>query len=237
VLSVVRWRRFLDDTAYALLPLVTFFGAAIVARLNIGERHILPIHPFALLLAGYAIAELCAEPRKPFRALLGALGLLAVIEFAIVCPHYLAFFNQFTAGPRNGHKYLLDSNIDWGQDLKGLKRWMDGRDVRHINLSYFGTADPAYYKIDCAYLPGGPFFDEKFVRRPALTGLCCRECDQPARRLSSRKRSRPLQAAAGPGADRGDWLLDLRVLGRPSVVEMTTAGRRLTRSGRLLPDR
>ncbi len=171
VLSVVRWRRFLDDTAYAFLPLVTFFGAAIMARLNIGERHILPIHPFALLLAGYAITELCAEPRKPFRVLLGALGLLAVIEFAIVCPHYLAFFNQFTGGPRSGHKYLVDSNLDWGQDLKGLKQWMDKRDVRHINLSYFGSADPAYYKIDCAHLPGAPFFDEKLVGGPRLPGF------------------------------------------------------------------
>ena len=171
VLSVVRWRRFLDDAVYALLPLVTFLGAAIMARLNIGERHILPIHTFALLLAGFAITELRAEPRKPFRVLLGALGLLAVIEFAIVCPHYLAFFNQFTGGPRNGHRYLVDSNLDWGQDLKGLKRWMNERDVRHINLSYFGTADPAYYKIDCAHLPGAPFFDEKLVGGARLPGF------------------------------------------------------------------
>ena len=36
---------------------------------------------------------------------------------------------------------------DWGQDLKGLKRWMDARGVREINLSYFGTASPEYYGI------------------------------------------------------------------------------------------
>src|SRR5438445_7049634 len=51
VLSAVRWRRFLDDTVYAALPLGVFLGAAMTAKLNIGERHILPIHPFALLLA------------------------------------------------------------------------------------------------------------------------------------------------------------------------------------------
>ena len=171
VLSAVRGRRFLDDTVYALLPLAAFLGAAMMANLNIGVRHILPIHPFALLLTGRAITELCAEQRKPFRMLLAALGLFAAIEFAIVCPHYLAFFNQFAGGPRNGHKCLLDSNIDWGQDLKGLKRWMDNRDVRHINLSYFGTADPAYYQIDCTQLPGAPFFDEKLVTGPRLPGF------------------------------------------------------------------
>lgn len=171
VLCTIRWRRFLDDTAYALLPLAAFLAAAMTAKLNIGARHILPIYPFALLSAGYAIAELHGEQRKPFRLLLGSLCLLAVSEFILVCPHYLAFFNQFTGGPRNGHKYLVDSNLDWGQDLKGLKRWMDKRAVRHVSLSYFGTADPAYYKIDCTYLPGGPFFDENLVGDPRLPGF------------------------------------------------------------------
>lgn len=171
VLSAVRWRRVLDDTAYAFLPLAGFLGAAMTVKLNIGARHILPIYPFALLLAGYAITELCAEPRWPFRVLIGALGLFAVFEFALVCPHYLAFFNQFAGGPRNGHKYLVDSNLDWGQDLKGLKHWMDSHNVPHINLSYFGTADPAYYHINCTYLPGGPFYDDPQVSGVQLPGF------------------------------------------------------------------
>ena len=55
--------------------------------------------------------------------------------------------------------------------MKGLKRWMDERDVQHINLSYFGTADPAYYKIDCYHLPGDPFFDYRLTGRPHLPGF------------------------------------------------------------------
>ena len=171
VLCMVRWRRFLDDAAYAILPLVTFLAAAMTAKLNIGARHILPIYPFVLLLAGYAITELHGGRRKPLRLLLGSLCLVAAGEFILVSPHYLTFFNQFAGGPRNGHKYLIDSNLDWGQDLKGLKQWMVKSDVQHINLSYFGTADPAYYKIDCTYLPGGPFFDEKLIGNPQLPGF------------------------------------------------------------------
>jgi hypothetical protein len=48
---------------------------------------------------------------------------------------------------------------------------MDQHEVQHINLSYFGTADPAYYKIDCTYLPGGAFFDEPLVKAPQLPGF------------------------------------------------------------------
>jgi 4-amino-4-deoxy-L-arabinose transferase-like glycosyltransferase len=171
VLCLIRWRRFLDDTVYLLLPLGVFLVAAMTANLNIGARHILPIYPFVLLLAGYAVDEFYSAPHKPFRLLLASLCLLAISEFIFIYPHYLAFFNQFAGGPRNGHKYLIDSNLDWGQDLKGLKRWMDEHNVQHINLSYFGTADPAYYKINCTYLPGGPFFDEKITENPRLPGL------------------------------------------------------------------
>jgi 4-amino-4-deoxy-L-arabinose transferase-like glycosyltransferase len=172
ILALNRWKRFVDDdTVYILLPPGAFLAAAILAKLNIGLRHILPAYPFALLLGGYAITRLCAARPRPLRLTLAALCLLAIVEFALVYPHYLAFFNQFVGGPRHGHEYLADSNIDWGQDLKGLKQWMDQHDVHHINLSYFGTADPAYYNIDCTYLPGGPFYDDKRVSSPSLPGF------------------------------------------------------------------
>jgi hypothetical protein len=167
----VRWRRFLDYNIYALFPLAAFLGAAMMMKLNIGVRHILPIQPFVLLLAGNVIAELYASKQKSFHALLSTLGLLAFFEFALICPHYLAFFNQFVGGPRNGHEYLVDSNLDWGQDLKGLKNWMEKHKVQHINLSYFGTADPSYYKIDDTSLPGCPFFDERLIKGPQLPGF------------------------------------------------------------------
>jgi 4-amino-4-deoxy-L-arabinose transferase-like glycosyltransferase len=170
ILALNRWQRFFDDGMYAFLPLAAFLVAAMLAKLNIGLRHILPVYPFALLLGGYAVAKLCAARPRPLRPALAALCLLAIIEFALVCPHYLAFFNQFVGGPSHGHEYLVDSNIDWGQDLKGLKQWMDQHDVHHINLSYFGIADPVYYKMDCTYLPGGPFYDEKLVSSPSLPG-------------------------------------------------------------------
>jgi hypothetical protein len=170
ILAVNRWARIINDAAYVLLPPIAFLAAGMLAKLNIGLRHILPVYPFVLLLAGYPVTKLCSNRSNARRLTLAALGLLAVVEFGLVCPHYLAFFNQSVGGPRQGHEYLVDSNLDWGQDLKGLKQWMDQHDVHHINLSYFGTADPAYYKIDCTYLPGGPFFDNQFETNPTLPG-------------------------------------------------------------------
>ncbi|HEY4575265.1 MAG TPA: hypothetical protein VIJ26_14910, partial [Thermoanaerobaculia bacterium] len=43
---------------------------------------------------------------------------------------------------------LLDSNIDWGQGLKRVRKYMDRQGIDHIGLAYFGHVDPALYGID-----------------------------------------------------------------------------------------
>ncbi|MBM3862054.1 MAG: glycosyltransferase family 39 protein, partial [Verrucomicrobia bacterium] len=154
-----KWR---NDRLFAIVPIIVFLGVAMMANINIGLRHILTIYPFALLLAGVALA------RWPWARRIAPY--VAAAELALVYPHCIAAFNLIVGGPSHGDKYLVDSNIDWGQDLKGLKRWMDKNKVTTINLSYFGTADPAYYGIRCTYLPGGPFYAEPQVSAPQLPG-------------------------------------------------------------------
>jgi hypothetical protein len=153
-------------TIFLVLPPAVILGAAMMSHLDIGLRHILPIYPFVLLIAGITLEAMRAKWRTG--ALLVPVA-LASVELATVYPHPLAFFNQIV-GPANGPRILLDSNIDWGQDLKGLKRWMDAQHVQHINLSYFGNADPAYYGINATYLPGSPLFAASRVRDPQLPG-------------------------------------------------------------------
>jgi hypothetical protein len=152
---LARDRPKLGDHIYFVLPLVVGMIAAMTSRLDVGVRHILPLYPFAVMVAGTARSRLCAR-RLTLVAL--ALAGLVGVESLRVWPDYLTFFNCFAGGPANGSRLLGDSNLDWGQDLKGLKRWMTHHGVPHISLAYFGTADPAYYGIDCTYLPGSPFF-------------------------------------------------------------------------------
>ena len=64
-------------------------------------------------------------------------------------PHYLAYFNWIAGGPVNGYKHLVHSSLDWGQDLPGLKRWLNEHDLDStgktpVYLAYFGKAKPAY---------------------------------------------------------------------------------------------
>lgn len=163
-----RWRALWREGLYLLLPAAAFLAVAMTAKLNIGLRHILAVYPFVIVLAAEAVAELLR--RKRIVIAVAAVS-FAMLESVLVYPHFLAFFNLAVGGPRNGSEFLVDSNLDWGQDLKGLGRWMQRNDVRHINLSYFGTADPLYYGIDCSHLPGAPFFAEHLVGEVRLPGF------------------------------------------------------------------
>jgi hypothetical protein len=71
-----------------------------------------------------------------------------------VHPHYLAYFNEPAGGPANGYRLLADSNLDWGQDLKGLGVWLREHGIERAKLSYFGTADPEYHRVPVDLLPG-----------------------------------------------------------------------------------
>lgn len=150
-LVIARSRRFLETAVYLLLPVFVIVGVAMTQRLNIGLRHILPVYPL-LLMVGAAAAEWLLRRGQRFIVVAGLV--LMAGEFAAVYPSPLAFFNVFVGGPSHGDECLVDSNLDWGQDLKGLKRWMDANGVNQINLCYFGTAEPSYYGIAATQLPG-----------------------------------------------------------------------------------
>jgi hypothetical protein len=77
-----------------------------------------------------------------------------VVEAARITPHQIAYFNQFVGGPENGHRHLLDSNLDWGQAGKALKRYMDSEGVPLIYCAFAGNSDPWYIGVRYQYVPG-----------------------------------------------------------------------------------
>jgi 4-amino-4-deoxy-L-arabinose transferase-like glycosyltransferase len=119
---------------------------------NAAVRYILPAFPFIFLLASRLISLDLKNRRLAYGSLV-ALAVWYLVGTIAVFPHYLAYFNELIGGPKNGYKYLVDSNLDWGQDLKGLKQYMEEKGIDRIKLAYFGSADAAYYGINYDYLP------------------------------------------------------------------------------------
>lgn len=136
--------------ALTLAPLA-YFGVTLTSRINLGVRHLLPIYPFLYILGIAAVARVL--PARRFLILAALLAAAQLAETAAVYPEYLAFFNTPAGGPKAGPRYLLDSNLDWGQDLKKLKAYIEEKSPGTVCLEYFGYADAPYYGIRAEYLP------------------------------------------------------------------------------------
>ena len=136
------------------LPVAVYLAATATRGLQIGHRHLLPIYPFLFVAAGEAAAALAAWRAPKGAWLAGALALWYAGGTLLQHPHHLAYFNEIAGGSQNGWRLLVDSNLDWGQDLKRLAEWTRANHVGKLKLSYFGSADPAYYGIDSEALPG-----------------------------------------------------------------------------------
>ena len=137
------------------LPPLLYLLLAASRPVNIGHRYVLPLYPFLFVAAGRAAAWAFAPGARAWaRPLLVALCGWYALSTVRAHPHYLAYFNELGGGAANGYRHLVDSSLDWGQDLKGLAAWIRENRVGRIKLAYFGSADPGYYGIDCELLPG-----------------------------------------------------------------------------------
>jgi hypothetical protein len=145
--------------AGALPFVVLFLGyglSAVTSGINIGHRHVLALYPPLLVLAGAAAGWL--EAPRWGRLGTGVLLLLGVhaAETAGRFPDYLAYFNGIVS-PREGYRHLVDSSLDWGQDLPGVKTYLDAHPADGpFYLSYFGAGNPATYGITADFLPSLP---------------------------------------------------------------------------------
>ncbi len=119
-------------------------------------RYILPMLPFVLI----GISRCALVVTRATWRLGAAVVLLAGASIASslsVYPHSLSYFNEAAGGPEQGHRHLVDSNIDWGQDLLYLKQWLAAHPEHgRIGLAYFNHVDPGVLGIDYELPPAAP---------------------------------------------------------------------------------
>jgi hypothetical protein len=139
---------------FLLVPTAFYLLVAFAVGMNIGVRHILPVYVFLSVLDGGATWALVRHSRK-WAYLAGALLLIHSVSSLRTFPTYLAYANELWGGPAHTYKYLTDSNVDWAQQLKATKQYLDTRGVRDCWFVYFGegVADFKYYGIPCKPLP------------------------------------------------------------------------------------
>ncbi|MGH7139254.1 MAG: hypothetical protein ACREHD_26205 [Pirellulales bacterium] len=165
------WR----DEFVLLLPAVTVLAlVSSQTGFNHHLRYVLPIFPFVFIWIGRlgrlcAVADANARRRSGFAPAAGArysvlvAGALAwsVGSSLWYYPHHLSYFNELAGGPLGGRWHLLDSNLDWGQDVLYLKRWLDDHpEAKPLGFAYFGRFDPRAAGIAFSLPPLGPTDEE-----------------------------------------------------------------------------
>ncbi len=147
-LVVVRRDRaaWFDEVAVLAFPAIMLFVMSALTDINLGIRYVLSIFPFVFIATGKLVpwlSSLRGKARRPMAALV-VVGLgLTTLQTALIHPSYLATFNWLSGGPNRGPEHLIDSNLDWGQDLVTLKRWLAAnRPGKPVGLAYFGQVNP-----------------------------------------------------------------------------------------------
>jgi hypothetical protein len=128
--------------------LFAFFSLA--RHKNIGMRYVLFLEPLMAIWIARLAAALAWKTAVRQRRILWAMGLGFACLIAAnlsIWPDYLAWFNWVSGGPNHGHYYLLDSNLDWGQDLIALRRYQEREGIESVDLAYFGRVPPEVYGI------------------------------------------------------------------------------------------
>lgn len=148
-----------------LLTIIVYWAFSIQSNLNIGVRHILPTLPFIYALTarqmGLWISGGVTERitnysgfwqlfglkwRRVKRGFIVAILLVwGAVSVISVWPSFLAYFNEIAGGPDNGQKFVVDSNLDWGQDILRLSRFIEKNNIKEIKMDYFSGAPAEYY--------------------------------------------------------------------------------------------
>ncbi len=136
-----------------LLWLLIYWAVSLTSPLNIGVRHLIPTLPFVYILVAWATTEWLAKGEKYKKVGIAFVAILLIWQATSVVrayPSFLSYFNEFAGGPAGGSRYVVDSNLDWGQDLKRLAAYVEKNNIDKINIAYFGGGDPKYYLGDKA---------------------------------------------------------------------------------------
>ncbi len=134
---------------FLLIPALIYFIFSSLSKKQIGIRYILPVYALLYIYSG-RLSNYCKKIRVKDlvkKIIFGTFIFWFIFSSLKIHPHYLAYFNEIAGGPDNGWKHLIDSNIDWGQDLKGLKKYLQKEGNPELMLNYFGSILPETYGL------------------------------------------------------------------------------------------
>lgn len=159
------------EELFLLVPLATIvFFFSFISSKTLALRYILSAFPFIIIFSSNIVNF--AFERKLLGKVVVLLSIWYVVSAVSIAPHYLAYFNELVGGPINGHKYLVDSNLDWGQDNWLLDDYVKERNMTGYKASLFFRSGP-YYKSPEGVVAGVPCEPENGSFIASASALAC----------------------------------------------------------------
>jgi len=150
------------------MPVIGLVAFSALTSINIGVRYLLFMMPFLCLALSHLMV---AEGARVHLRGLALVCVAYAASVAVFHPNYIGYFSELAGGPTRGHKYLADSNLDWGQDLIRLRAYMHTNGINSVALSNFGLVDPVAYGINYKPVAAAGVGDTVVISINHLLGL------------------------------------------------------------------
>jgi len=151
-LKKVKARR---EFLFLIIPPATFLAISMASGLNIGIRHILPIFPFLIVLAGMTAYTLAQRSRFAM-SFIGAAILFHAVSSLHAFPNYFPYSNEIAGGPSHSYRLMTDANVDWSQGLIQTATYLADHHITDCWIT--NRIDSRFYGIPCKQLPNGLTF-------------------------------------------------------------------------------
>ena len=131
----VRWTQLVPFDNWILgFPPLIYLLWSMTSHINIGVRHIFPTYVFFPLAAGSLIAYLHKKYAQIVPAVAASIAVLSIVVATAAWPNTIGYYNGVFGGTKNGHRYVLDSNVDWNQDIWRLRAFVDRQQFSAVHL-------------------------------------------------------------------------------------------------------
>lgn len=166
------------EEKYLKFILIFIFMEMIFLGTNLRLRYFLVVYPLLAISAGKVVGKYLNPARGWRIVIVGVFMAWLVVGTLSVFPHFLTFFNEISGGRDNGYKYVVDSNLDWGQGLPTLRKYLQEKQTNQIQLAYFGSVEPeiyglSYTRVKDANLRGEKPVEDLDLHSPLVISASC----------------------------------------------------------------
>lgn len=153
LVALTRWGRTKSRVNSILVMCsVAILLVASSVGMQLGFRYVMPAMPMLYLFGSQSAQWLWNHDRLLGKVLVCVAG-FATLGGLRSHPNHLAYFNEGSGGFSQGRTHLADSNLDWGQDLRELKEYLDENDIKTVRLAYFGMYPPSALNMNFTLPP------------------------------------------------------------------------------------